>query len=249
MLIAVQNLSTVVTDEDTQRMVAAVARQVRYHFSPGWGLSPVPVVFYGKGAVLPVGADLIAILDDSDQAGALGYHDETPDGQPYGRVFAKPSLDNGGAVLTGGLSVSVTFSHEVLELRADASCNLWADIGNGWEVALEVGDPVESDFYTHDGVAVSNFVLPAWFDPQAKQGARLDKQGTCTTPFEMTAGGYIIVRPCGKEQDVTAATDQPVERTAQIRWGAEYPEWRKPLKEHEAARSARRVAQSAKTAA
>jgi len=49
------------------------------------------------------------ILDDSDQAGALGYHDLTSDGLPIGKVFAASDLK-------AGTSWTVTASHELLEM-------------------------------------------------------------------------------------------------------------------------------------
>ena len=41
-------------------------------------------------------------------------------------------------------------------------------------------------------VALSNFVLPAFFDPQAAPGTRLDYLGVLKRPFTKTPGGYQI---------------------------------------------------------
>src|SRR5438445_751400 len=112
-----------------------------------------------------------SLADDAEQAGALGYHAETPDGRPYGRVFVGPVLDHGGGWLEGQLSVSTVVSHECCELFCDPNVNLWADDAQGRAYAVEACDPVEADSYevSVEGrvVAVSNFVHPAWFDARA----------------------------------------------------------------------------------
>lgn len=228
MLIAVVNESTLFSAVDAQRAVDACARQLRYHAAPAWARTAPAVVLYSSEASVPAGADILVILDNADQAGALGYHDETPSGKPYGRVFVAVSQK-------AGVSVSSVLSHEVLELFIDPTCSGWEWDGNSTLYAREVGDPVESDSYTiriHDGalVEVSNFVFPAWFDPQAAQGSRFDQLRNVSAPFSMTANGYVIVMVAGKVSQ---------------RFGDEFPEWKKALKTFPAARTARRSAQVA----
>lgn len=222
MLIAVVNESTLFNAVDAQRAADACAHQLRYHAGPAWSKTAPGVVLYPNEASVPAGADIVAILDDADQAGALGYHDETPSGKPYGRVFVAVSEQD-------GVSVSSVLSHEVLELFVDPTCCGWEWDGNTTLYAREVGDPVESDSYTiksHDGtmVEVSNFVFPGWFDPQAAVGTRLDQLHKLSTPFTMTPHGYVIVMVAG---NVTQ------------RFGDEYPEWKKD-KSFPAARTAKR---------
>ena len=236
-MLYVTNQSTVVSDDDVALMTRACAHQLRYHAEPVWGRRAVPVVFVPKSAVPAAapGSVVIAVLDDSDQADALGWHTEDSGDVEYGRVFAKPVLDNGGDALTAQLSVASVLSHEVLEWFVDPHCNLYAGRGDGTAVAVEVGDPVESDSYPvnvkrADGtvvpVTLSNFVTPAWFDPQASAGERLDWMGRCTAAFEMTSGGYTIVMAEGQVSQ---------------KFGDDYPEWRKPAKLADTSRTARRV--------
>jgi hypothetical protein len=219
MLIAVVNESTLVSDPDTQLMVRAVAHQLRYHAAPQWDKHYAAVVFYADKTQVPPMAATIAVLDDSDQAGALGWHDEAQGSAFFGRVFARPVLDNGGDSLTKPLSVASVLSHEVLELFVDPTCRGYEDMGNGAAVAREVGDPVESDSYTIkvDGIAVtvSNFVCPAWFDPKSSPDDRLDWMGTAPGPLKMTSGGYLIVMREGKVNQ---------------QFGERYPEWKHATK-------------------
>lgn len=201
--IAVINKSTLLSDSDGALMVKACKWQMTYHASKELNRSAWNIVYVPKSGTQPAGAFPIVIMDDPDQADALGYHTEDPDGRIWGRVFVKPVLDNGGTALSGALSVSSVLSHEVLETFVDRSVNYWADRMDGKTmVALEVADPVENDSYnvtvtdasgSKVQVAVSNFVTDAWFDPQANPTTKRDHMGTTPGPLQMSPGGYIVV--------------------------------------------------------
>ena len=103
--------------------------------------------------------------------GVLGFHTEDPGGKLWGVVAAKPELDSGATATTGDWSVSSVLSHEVLEMFIDPNCNLWANDGRGSAYSFEVCDPVEAPTYTVNGISVSNFVSPAWFDAHAARTA------------------------------------------------------------------------------
>ena len=143
------------------------------------------VIFYNDAASIPPHAHVITLTDTiADQpAGVLGYHTEDQGGKLWGIVAAQPELSNGGQVSTGDWSVSSVLSHEVLEMYIDPNCNLWSNDGRGSIYTFEVCDPVEAPSYAVDGVSVSNFVTPAWFDPQAAPTAQFDKLGLLTAPF------------------------------------------------------------------
>lgn len=230
-MIVLTNSSTVVADAEVITMARACAHQVRYHAGPVWAKHAPPVVFMPKNALpsVPPGSWVFNVLDDSDQANALGWHTEDQGGLVYGRIFAKPVLDNGGDVLTKPLSVASVASHEVLETLVDPNVNLWADDGKGTLYALEVGDPVESDAYPigvgRTPVTVSNFVTPAWFDAQAPLGARYDWMGKLTKPFQLSAGGYVVRMTAG---------------TVSQTFGQNYPDWRRATKDADTSRAARR---------
>src|SRR6266568_2020878 len=113
-MITVVNKSTLVSDDDVKTMTRACAAQLRLHAAPLWGRWVIPVVYSSTEADAPSGAWVIAILDDPDQADALGWHTESQGELIFGRVFARPVLDNGGDALTRSLSVASVLSHEVL---------------------------------------------------------------------------------------------------------------------------------------
>ncbi|HET6281925.1 MAG TPA: hypothetical protein VFH73_13205 [Polyangia bacterium] len=186
-LIAIKNLSTVVTDAAVAKALPAFQQQVSTDFCGTWGIDAT-LKLVGKKSRTPPGAWLLGIFDDADQAGALGYHDLTSGGLPLGKVFAKTTLDNGGLW-------TVTFSHELLEILADPNINLCAfDEGNRRLYAYEVCDAVEADKlgYVINGVTVSDFVLPGWFEPtHITKNERFAFKSRVTAPFQLLAGGYI----------------------------------------------------------
>jgi hypothetical protein len=204
--IAVINESTVVSDADAARAVAALQVQLDRDWYPIWGSTAkllfVPKAHFGDPVL---GYWQLIILDDSDQAGALGYHELTPDGLPLGKIFAKTDLDN-------GLSWTVTASHELLEMMADPTINLVAeqDVGltiNFW--AYEVCDACEADANGYavdlgDGgapVVVSDFVTREFFE-QTPAGttpaaAAFDFQSKISAPFQILPGGYLSVLQAG----------------------------------------------------
>jgi hypothetical protein len=178
--------SSGVSDADGQAWTEAIAHQVLNDFGPRWHngghFEYVPI---GKKA--PADAWVVALLDTSDQAGALGYHDLTPAGLPLGKVFAGTDRQYGG-------SISITLSHEVLEMLGDPWINLTAQADDGKFYAWEASDAVEDDslgYPAPNGVMVSAFVTPAWFGHGAEPVSY--PQGRVTKAFELAPGGYISV--------------------------------------------------------
>lgn len=237
------NQSTLVTTSETKKMVAAINIQLRDHFSPAWGTQRRVVEFHSGDLAsvqneVPVGSWVMAILDNSDQAGALGWHSVDDKNRVYSHIFAEPSIKQGGSTaLSGPYAVSATASHEACETDGDPSCNLYADSGRGFLVAYEDCDPVEADTYEIDGVAVSNFVYPAWFDPYATDGEQLDYLRKCTQPFSMTKGGYWVQMPSGKETEKFSRTVDwmqevgfDVRENGTVVFSPEMPEWKRELK-------------------
>lgn len=187
--IYVTNESSVLSDAQVQDALAALGTQVARDFALAWGIT-CQLFFAGKQA--PAGVEVIHILDNSDQADALGYHETDTSDNPVGFVFAKTSMDYGE-------SWSVTLSHELLEQLVDPYCTLlsYAENWRGHKVAAiaqEVCDPVEGDSYLIGNTQVSNFVLPLYFSqPPLPAGSKLyvDCLGRLSQPLEMTPGGYI----------------------------------------------------------
>jgi hypothetical protein len=186
------NESTVLTDEQVRAVVSDLQVQMNRDFAPTWGLD-ADLVFVSPDEH-PSGAWRIGIFDNSDQAGALGYHDVTIEGLPLGKVFAKTTMDFGG-------HWTVTASHELLEMRADPGINLTAlvpsqDGTGGLLFAYENCDACEADQFGYqiNDTLVSDFVFPAWFEPFRAEGStQFDFCNYINAPFELLSGGYIGV--------------------------------------------------------
>jgi hypothetical protein len=178
------------SDAAARAMVGAVQTQIQRDFAAAWNIT-ADLVFFTGGQQVPKDMWQVGLFDNADQAGALGYHDVTRDGLPLGKVFARTTLVDGG-------KISVTLSHEVLEMLADPDINLTAFVespsGGGRLYAYEVCDAVEADVlgYEVDGITVSDFVTPAWFQSFRKKGSTdFSFRKHVNHPFALAAGGYI----------------------------------------------------------
>ena len=107
------NKATVPLGVDFDRLIAAMQKYVDQYFAPVWG-TPAKLV-KTNGFVKRTWA--MVFLDTADVQGALAYHDLTPDGLPLSKVFVKTTLQNGD-------KVSVSASHELVEMLADPAINL-----------------------------------------------------------------------------------------------------------------------------
>lgn len=94
-----------------------------HHFSHVWGKSATVTLvknsIKGNRPLLKKcqGWWWLVLLDTSDEAGYLGYHEATIDGMPLGKVFVKTAE-------AANRAWSVTASHELLEMLADPWLNL-----------------------------------------------------------------------------------------------------------------------------
>jgi hypothetical protein len=207
--VAVINESKLVGDDEARKVVAAHQKQISQHFAPEWGRD-VLMTFYSKAdiAKVPTNVAIHAILDDSDQADALGYHDVTPRGLPLGKTFVAADREHW----------SVTFSHEGMELAADPYvCDAIQDPTSGAFYALEVCDPCEDNSFAYkvDGVLLSDFITHAWFMPMWRHPPKgvvapaMDFMKHIKTPLTLIAGGYASVFKNGKWSQITHADKAP----------------------------------------
>lgn len=182
--IAVINESTVISDSEVKGMLPAFTQQWNQDLKAVWGVDDAVFTFYPQGQPPASGTWWLVFLDDSDQAGALAYHDLTNEGLPISKVFVKTlQADNA--------SVSVGATHELCEMAVDPWLNSAYQDPHGTFWAGEVCDPVESDQYGYEigGVLVTDFITPNWFDHQHAQ-ASIDFRGHAQTPFQVLGGGY-----------------------------------------------------------
>lgn len=241
MKFALINKSTLVNDTQAAKMAEAGDIQMREHYAPNWdrGTHPIAgqappssfgVAFYGSEAEIPVEADVICELVDEipEAPGALAYHSKEGD-RPFMRIGCKVILDNGGAVLwdpsnINAVTVSSAFSHELLETAEDIDCNDWCDGADGHALAKEIADACEGDSYPvtlSDGsiVAMSNFVLPKWFDPACSVNEITDYLGNLVGPGVIDSGGYKTQRVApSKEDQINAKRIHVIEGDDRLSW-------------------------------
>jgi hypothetical protein len=172
---------------DLMRISAALQKQAVRDLGPIWQVSAT-VDAFAKLDDVPDGYWPMIIRDDIKTPGAAGVH-EDDDGQPFALIAAGANLDN----------LSLTASHEMLEMLVDPFGNrqVTGDSpkrGQGRvSFLVEVCDPSEAaEFaYSVNGILVSDFYTPHYFDPIAASSVRYSFTGKIKKPREILRGGYL----------------------------------------------------------
>jgi hypothetical protein len=127
--------------------------------------------------------------------GEGGFH-LTKHNQPYAKVIATPGDD----------SWTIDASHETIEMLVDPSGNRMQSStaieisGDGvvdgtgeFNYLVEACDPCEANGfgYSIQGLVVSDFLTPHYYDPVVTPGTRYSFKGSLTAPRQMLRGGYI----------------------------------------------------------
>jgi len=124
-------------------------------------------------------------MTDINMPGAAGVHLDQ-EGQPF-------------ALVQYSNTWSLTASHECLEMLADpfgnrlvAGPSIMPNEGRV-EYLAEVCDPSEdaSFAYTVNGVTVSDFITPHYYDPVASAGVQYSFSGAIKGPRQVLQGGYL----------------------------------------------------------
>jgi hypothetical protein len=222
--ISVQNLADeLVSEQDAKDIVTALDAQAKndYGGSPwvtdGLATEIQEVLLVEKGASPPSETWHLEILLNSDQPGALGYHDEqrevmkggaAPDGHlrkashhssrglrrdnprlPLMKVFAQTTKEDNA-------SLAEVCSHEMLEAAVDPipmkAPRTAANAAQRRIYIVEVGDPVQECGYDVSGQTVADFALPAWFGmPQSEHPDQMSFRSSVAEAFKLAPGGYI----------------------------------------------------------
>ena len=180
-----------VSPDDLAFMAAALDEQMRRDVGPAFGKEPWSVAAVSSLDGLSPDSSAEHVLTfqaDLGVPGALGYHTDEA-GVEYA-VCLPPTN-------TPGVIDGTTASHEVIETFGDPECSETQPGPNGSQTDYELCDAVEGDAYpitvtigaVTRVVMVSNFVLPAWFDPGSV--GPFDFLGKLTAPLTMTPGGYF----------------------------------------------------------
>jgi hypothetical protein len=169
---------------DLNKVAAALQKQATRDFSPIWGITANVSAFSNLDDV-PTDYWPVLVQDDIKTPGAAGVH-EDENGQPF-------------ALVQYSSEWSLTASHETLEMLADPFGNRLVagqspKKGQGRvNFLVEVCDPSEDDAlaYTVNGVTVSDFYTPHFFDPTGADGVRYSFTGAISAPRTIRKGGYL----------------------------------------------------------
>jgi hypothetical protein len=156
--------------------------QLDRDFAPIWGVHAV-VQALDRAENVPAHAWPMTILDQSDVG--LGVHLDK-NGKPF-------------AEIQKGDDWSITASHEMLEmlvdplghkLRSDPDIDPASD-RHQVQYLVEVGDPCEIFAYSINGINVSDFITPEFYDTNAAPGALFDFLGRLAKALDVPEGCYI----------------------------------------------------------
>jgi hypothetical protein len=179
------------TFEQLQKIARILTFQTQNHYWKYWGKTG-EVVAYQHESEAPQSAwrcRIVSEMEEKDK-GLNGFHlTEIRNGVTY------PYLK----VLYHGKETERTISHEMLETWEDPYVNNFMLVKatdanrESIEILVEISDPVQnSDFgYEIEGILVSNFFLPSFYNLVHIAGTKYDYMGWIEKPRQLLDGGYI----------------------------------------------------------
>jgi hypothetical protein len=175
-------------------VAAALNVQVIRDLQPFWDVQAT-VIYLPDPKHIPIGV-WPAFLVDNLPPGEGGVHMDK-NNQPFSLIVASPESDGW----------TVAASHEVLEMLVDPLGNRMqtsraVEVDNGGTIhdgpgevsyLVEACDPCEADSFSYliQGVAVSDFLTPHFYDPVTTPGTRYSFTGAISAPRQILPGGYI----------------------------------------------------------
>jgi hypothetical protein len=178
------DLTNQISFAELSRVAAALQKQVQADFAEQWDVTAT--VTAGIVANLVPGVWPIYVVPQLDVAGLYGYHYVDANQVPYAKIQYRENW-------------TITASHELLEMLVNPTLDRYqlTDISANFEgderFLVEVAGPVQSIAFGYliDGVLVSNFMYPAYFDLLAVTGKKYDHLGVIQKPRSILDGGYV----------------------------------------------------------
>jgi hypothetical protein len=176
-----------------QAAAAALNLQVTRDLPQFWNVQ-ASVQYLPHAQKVPAGVwpvQLVKTLPPGEGGFHLDKHN-----QPYAKVIAAADDD----------SWTIDASHETIEMLIDPSGNrmqsstaieiVGTTIQDGtgqFNYLVEACDPCEANNYGYaiQGIAVSDFITPHFYDPIVTPGTRYSFTGALTAPRQILPGGYI----------------------------------------------------------
>jgi hypothetical protein len=182
-----------INPELIQSVAAALTIQATRDLPQFWNVQ-ASVSYVSNPSKIPAGVWPVFLMA-SLPPGEGGFHQDKHN-QPYAEVIASPESDEW----------TIDASHEIVEMLVDPSGNRLQpstsigitggkieDTDGQFSYLVEACDPCEADQYAYSiqGVAVSDFITPHFYDPTGTSGARYSFTGKVTRPRDILPGGYI----------------------------------------------------------
>jgi hypothetical protein len=204
--VAIVSLTSEVSTRSLLQAAAAVQKQITRDFVPYWGLRATvdafadlssvpsdyrPVVVFGDADELVGqlefaigGQEAARLIDEFERDRLSGLHLNTFTREPFALVAASDVW-------------SVALSHEVLEMIADPFGNRLIaaahplDPRQRVKYLIEICDPCQAMWYPVNGVPVSDFYTPRYFDPVQVDRSRYSFTGALELPLQILEGGFL----------------------------------------------------------
>jgi hypothetical protein len=173
-----------VSFSELSKVSAALQKQATRDLAPIWDVKAT-VDCFDKLESVPPGYWTVTVRDDLDPAEGPGVH-KAENGQPF-------------ALVHSGDGWSISASHEVLEIIVDPFGQRFISAqspmnGQGRvDVLVEVCDPCQAAAFAYpvNGIPVSDFITPHYFEPVSSTAVRYSYTGSIKRPLEVLAGGYL----------------------------------------------------------
>ncbi|WP_028522767.1 hypothetical protein [Runella limosa] len=196
-VVAIVSQTPLIGFDALKRAANAVQIQVSRDLAPHWGVDATIKVYETESQV-PAGEwkTLIKPVLDVD---VYGYHTVDAKGVPITYLRYQPNW-------------TVTLSHEIVEMLVNPYGNKIMsgheffgeprdnDPTNDVEYLVEIADPSQTtnDGYEIEGVRVSDFFLPAFYDLTYTEGKQYSFTGAIKRPLSLSSGGYISFKRLGE---------------------------------------------------
>jgi hypothetical protein len=190
-------------DPDLMQSVAAALNVQATRDLPQFWPVQASVAYLPNAKRIPSGVWPVRLVA-SLPPGEGGYHTDKHN-QPFAKVIATPDDD----------SWSIDASHETIEMLVDPYGNRLQssiaieiasdsieDATGQFDYLVEACDPCEANDYGYQiqGVLVSDFITPHFYDSAVTPGTRYSFTGALKKPREVLPGGYIsFVDPVADE--------------------------------------------------
>jgi len=184
--VAVLNQCESVGAAVVDKAVRALQTQIHRDLASAWGID-ADLTLVPDGQTPPPKTWWLHLQEESEHEGVLAYHDVNAEGLPLGRVGVQTSA-------RAGMPWTLAASHTLLQLLANPKGATMIADGDRF-IPQEICRPCAGEQWAYqvDGVIVSDFVLPSWFEAfHAPKSALFDHMAHMNEPFEVLPGGYVF---------------------------------------------------------